>query len=72
MDAGQRPHAWDPPAGPDDHAPVDLLSKDRVRAADVAGTFGCDGGGLDAEPRFPEGLRSVMDHLVSGLPAPFE
>src|ERR1700674_94185 len=69
MDAGEGPDAWDSPPGPDDHAAVDLLAQDGVRAADVPGAFGGDGGGFDPETELAKGFRRLEDDLVPGLPA---
>jgi hypothetical protein len=68
VDPGQRPDPWDAAAGTYDHAPVDLLAQDRVRAAYVTAAFGGDGGGLDAEPELAKGLGGFEDGLVAGLP----
>jgi len=73
--------AWTPASGrtPGIRRPVRTITRPstcfrriRVRAADVTRTLGCDGGGFEAESRFSQRLRSVLDHLVSGLPAPLE
>ena len=68
VDAGNRPHAGDAAAGAHDHPAVDLLAQDRVGAADVAGTLGGDGRGLDAKPELAERGRGVEHALVTGLP----
>src|SRR3982074_1649190 len=69
MDAGERPDAWDSPPRADDHASVDLLAQDGVRAAHVAGAFGGDGGGFDSETELAKRLRGLEDNLVPGLAA---
>jgi len=72
VDARERPHAWDPPAGAHDHASVDLLPQDRVGAADVARPDGSDGRRLQAESRLSQCVGGVLDHLISGLSTPLE
>jgi len=69
MDAGQRADARDAAAGAHDHAAVDLLAEDGVRAADVAGALGRDRGGLDAEATFAKRGRRLVHHLVARLAA---
>src|SRR6266850_3365620 len=72
VDAGQWTDAGDSPAGSDDHTAVDLLAQDRVGAAHVAGSFGRDRGGLDAEAELTERLRGVEHDLVARLAALLE
>jgi len=65
VDAAEWCDARNAAAGADDDAAVHLAAQDGVRAADVAGDFGRDGGRLDAEPRGSQGGGRVVDHLVA-------
>ena len=66
VDAGDRIHAGNPPAGADDHAAVDRLAQDLVRAPDVVGALGRDGGGLDPVPGLAHRPRGRQHDLVAG------
>src|SRR5207245_10277510 len=65
---GERPHAWDAPPGPDDHAAVDLLAQDRVWAAHVARPLRRNRGRLDPKPELAQRRRRVEHALVAGAP----
>src|SRR5437763_2054353 len=67
--AAERNHSRNPSAGPNDHAPVDLLAQDAVRRADVVGTLGRDGRRLQPEPRVANRRRRLVHDLVPGRPA---
>ena len=65
VDAGQGPHARDTAPRADDHPAVDLLAKDGVRAANVAGALGTHGGGFDPEAELAKRFRGVEHALVA-------
>jgi hypothetical protein len=64
VDAAERRHARDPPAGADDHPASDLLAEKPVRRADVVRALGCDGGRLQTEAGVPQRCCRVMDDCV--------
>ena len=66
VNAGDRIHAGDPPPGADDHPAVDRLAQDLVRAPDVVGALGRDGGGLDAVTGLAHRPRGRQHDLVPG------
>ncbi len=69
VDAGDRRHSGQPPAGADDHLAVDLLAQDPVRAAHVLGALGGDRRRLQAEPRLRERPRGLVhDAVLRGPP----
>jgi hypothetical protein len=72
VDAGDRVHPGNPPPGADDHAAVDRLPQDPVRAANIVGALGRDGRGLDPVTGRAHRARRRQHHLVAGPAAVLE
>ena len=69
MHAGDRRHAREAPAGPDDHLAVDLLAQDAVGRPDVARALGRDRGCLQSQARHEHRLGGLGHDLVAGRPS---
>ena len=72
MDTSHRNHPRNPPPGPDDDLAADLLAKDAVRRADVAGSFRCDRRRFQAETCLADRLRGLEDDLILRCAPGFE
>ena len=66
MHATERNHTRDPATGPHDHLSADLLAKDPVRRADIAGCLGSHGRRLEPETVFTNRAGRLVDDLVAG------
>ena len=64
VDAADRGHPGNPPAGAYDHVPADLLPEDAIWAADVVGSLRRDRRRLEAEARLDDGARGLVDDLI--------
>src|SRR5205807_7363018 len=65
----ERHDARNPPAGPDDHAPADLLAEDAVGRADVVRALGRHRRGLQSEPVLANRGGRFVDDGVLRRPA---